>query len=112
MREVQRRADSLVPTTVNAEPSNFGLYFQRTSYLTSGMFWGDGLRCTGGSIERLPTRFADAAGSSSTTILIASQGGVSAGDTRYYQCWYRNPLNSPCGYQFNTSNGYAIDWIP
>jgi hypothetical protein len=101
-----------VPRTAYQQPSNFGLYFQGTTDLIPGMIWGDGLRCTGGGIKRLQVRLADAAGSSSTTISIASKGGVSPGDLLYYQCWYRNPLNSPCGYQFSTSNGYATIWIP
>ena len=104
--------DTLVLRTAYQEPSNSGLYFQGITDLTPGMIWGDGLRCTGGAITRLQVRFADGAGSSSTTIPLGAAGGVSAGDTRYYQCWYRNPQNSPCGYQFNTSNGYVISWIP
>jgi hypothetical protein len=104
--------DTLVLHTAYQQPNNSGLYFQGTTDLTPGMIWGDGLRCTGGGIKRLQVRFADAAGSSSTTISIANKGGASAGDARYYQCWYRNPLNSPCGFQFNTSNGYAITWLP
>ena len=104
--------DSLVLRTAYQEPNNSGLYFQGVTDLTPGLLWGDGLRCTGGAITRLQVRFADGVGSSNTTIPIGSKGGVSAGDTRYYQCWYRNPQNSPCGYQFNTSNGYVTTWIP
>ena len=104
--------DTLVLRTAYQEPSNSGLYFQGVTDLTPGITWGDGLRCTGGAITRLQVRFADGVGSSHTTIPIANKGGVSPGDTRYYQCWYRNPQNSPCGYQFNTSNGYVTTWIP
>ena len=104
--------DTLVLRTAYQEPNNSGLYFQGITDLTPGVIWGDGLRCTGGAITRLQVRFADGAGSSNTTIPIGSKGGVSAGDTRYYQCWYRNPQDSPCGYQFNASNGYGIAWIP
>ena len=28
------------------------------------------------------------------------------------QLWYRNPLNSPCATDFNTSNGLGITWNP
>jgi hypothetical protein len=27
-----------------------------------------------------------------------------------YQAWYRDPAGSPCGSQFNLSNGYEISW--
>ena len=37
-------------------------------------------------------------------------GNVTAGDTKYYQLWYRNPLNSPCANDFNASNGVAVTW--
>ncbi len=107
--------DSLVLRSVNQEPDNSGLYFQGTTDLSPGMVWGDGLRCTGGAIQRLQVRFADAAGTSSTTVPISVAGGVSAGETRYYQLWYRTIVDPPCGggvNDFNSSNAFAITWRP
>ena len=107
--------DSLVLRTAYQEPSNSGLYFQGTTDLTPGMVWGDGLRCTGGAIKRLQVRFADVAGSAATTIPIGVAGGVNAGDTRYYQLWYRTVVAPPCGpgvNDFNSSNGNVITWQP
>ncbi len=108
--------DTLVLTTVNAEPGNSGLYFQANNDLSPGIVWGDGLQCAGGGLKRLQVRFADATGMSSTTIGISAKAGnITVGDTRFYQCWYRNPLNPPCGAgmnDFNASNGYAITWAP
>jgi len=107
--------DTLVLRTTHAEPNNSGLYFQGTTDLTPGMVWGDGLRCTGGAIVRLQVRFADATGSSSTTTPIGAAGGVSAGDMRYYQLWYRTTDDPPCGSgvnDFNSSNGYVLTWQP
>jgi len=41
-------------------------------------------------------------------------GGVVPGDTKRYQCWYRdNSGGQPCGVgvnDFNLSNGYEITW--
>ena len=66
--------------------------------------------------KRLGVRTSDSGGASSTWpfpyTLSSKAGNVAPGDTKYYQCWYRNPLNSPCGYQFNTTNGYAVTWLP
>ncbi len=105
--------DTLVLSTVNTEPNNSGLYFQADNDLSPGNAWGDGLQCAGGNLKRLQVRFADATGASSTTIGISAKAGnITAGDTKYYQCWYRNPLNSLCGFEFNASNGYAITWVP
>lgn len=105
--------DSLVLRVTHQDPSTSGLYFQGTTDLTPGLVWGDGLRCTGGVVRRLQVRFADAEGASSTTIPIAAAGGVSAGETRYYQLWYRSNVAPPCGSgvnDFNSSNGYRITW--
>ena len=108
--------DTVKLTTVGLEPQNSGLYFQADNDLSPGVVWGDGLRCAGGSLKRLQVRFADGVGTSSTTVGIAAKtGNISAGDTKYYQCWYRTTVNPPCGSSvndFNTSNGYAITWQP
>jgi len=84
----------------------------------NGSVVGDGLRCLGGSLVRLGTRYtsdgtsswgAGAPGSPPLSI----QGNVpSGGDIRLYQVFYRNP--SPyCGLAtFNTTNGLEVQWLP
>ena len=109
-------ADTLVLATTGLQPSNSGLYFQANNDLSPGNVWGDGLRCAGGDLKRLGVRFSDANGYSDTSgypqPISVKAGNVMAGDTKYYQCWYRNPMNSPCGWDFNSSNGYAVTWLP
>jgi hypothetical protein len=109
-------ADTLILATTGLEPSNNGLYFQAQNDLSPGLAWGDGLRCAGADLIRLGVRFADSSGASDTSgypyTISAKAGNISSGDTKYYQCWYRSPLNSPCGSDFNSSNGYAITWLP
>ena len=108
--------DTLVLATTGLEPSNSGLYFQANNDLSPGSIWGDGLQCAGGQLRRLGVRFSDASGYSDTSgysqPISVKAGNVVAGDTKYYQCWYRNPLSSPCGSKFNASNGYAVTWLP
>ncbi len=108
--------DTLVLAATHLEPNNSGLYFQADNDLSPGMPWGDGLRCAGGSLKRLQVRFADGQGASQTTIGISVKAGnVAAGDTKYYQCWYRTTTNPPCGTgvnDFNATNGYAVTWGP
>ena len=89
-----------------------GLYFQGNNAINAGagVAFGDGLRCAGGGVIRLLVRFADGTGSSLTSIDIAAKGGVVAGDVKRYQIWYRDPNTSPCGAQFNLSNGMEITW--
>ncbi len=93
-------------------PNQPGLYFQGDSDLNSGLgvLFGDGLRCAGVNVVRLQVVFSDASGASSTTVDIASLGGVGVGDTKRYQLWYRDPAGSPCGAGFNLSNGLLATW--
>jgi hypothetical protein len=108
--------DSLVLTTHRLEPNNSGLYFQADNDLSPGVIWGDGLQCAGGDLRRLQVRFANAMGTSSTTLPISAKAGnVTAGSTKRYQCWYRTTSNPPCGSgvnDFNASNGYEVTWLP
>jgi arylsulfatase A len=109
-------SDSLVLLCTGLEPNNSGLYFQADNDLSPGNIWGDGLQCAGGQLRRLGVRFSDANGYSDTsgypTSISVKAGNVLVGDTKYYQCWYRNPTLSPCFSDFNASNGYAITWLP
>ena len=93
-------------------PSQPGLYFQGNNAVNSGNGnpFGDGLRCAGGGVIRLQVRFADATGASETSISVSGNGGVSAGDVKRYQLWYRDPNTSFCGFGFNLSNGVEVSW--
>ncbi len=108
--------DTLVLHGHHTENSQFGLYFQADNSLDPGIIWGDGLRCTGGDLRRLGTRVSDGSGYSDTSgyayTISERAGNISAGDTKRYQLWYRNTAGSPCGAEFNTSNGYEITWLP
>ena len=103
-------ADDLVLSTTNLTPGP-GLFFQGNNAVNSGNGnpFGDGLRCVGGQVVRLEVQFSSA-GSSATTISIPTKGGVSAGDSKRYQLWYRDSGGSPCNSGFNLTNGYEITW--
>jgi hypothetical protein len=105
-------APSLVLSTAHLIPGQPGLYFQGNNAIAGGqgIHFGDGLRCAGGAVVRLQVRFAAADGTSATTTNIAGAGSVSAGDTKRYQLWYRDPNSSACGSLFNLSNGVEIVW--
>jgi hypothetical protein len=98
----------------NLDPSQPGLYFQGNNAVNGGQgnAFGDGLRCAGGGVIRLQVRFANTSGASSTTANLVLKGGVAPGDTKRYQLWYRNPSTSPCGAQFNLSNGVEMVFTP
>jgi len=78
----------------------------------NGSLFGDGLRCVGGPIQRLDVRVSDTGGAASWSNNLISSQGWNAGDTRFFQIWYRDPVVSPCGTDFNLSNGLEVVFTP
>lgn len=107
--QLQLHADGLVPGFE-------GVFFEGNLALNAGngFLLGDGLRCAGSGVCRLQVVFSDAAGAAATSIdlMSASAAQPQAGVDRVYQLWYRDPLGSPCGYGFNTSNAMRVTWMP
>ena len=93
-------------------PSNqLGIFFQGNNALNAGLGvpFGDGLRCVGGAARRLQIVNTDFSGATQTTVDVAAQGGVVAGDLRRYQLWFTDP-GTICGALFNLSNATEITW--
>ncbi len=89
------------------------LFFQGHNAINggSGVPFGDGLRCAGGSVVRLGVEGIDGTGEATLTGTVQDNGGGGApGESRTYQGWYRDPAGSPCGFTFNLSNGVAVDF--
>ncbi|MFT4539799.1 MAG: hypothetical protein ACI841_003921 [Planctomycetota bacterium] len=90
-------------------------------FMSSGIAhlpFGDGLRCVTGAIQRFPVGMTDSAGVwiEGGRIVQMSQGfgrngAIQAGDRRYFQCWYRNPLG-PCSSGFNLSQALEVVFTP
>lgn len=84
-----------------------------------GIAFGDGLLCSTGSIKRLYVKVGSAgnvtapgSGDLSVKDRSAAVGDpLTAGDTRYYQFYYRDANPSFCtSGTFNTSNGIEVQW--
>ncbi len=112
-------ADTLVLHGLRGPISKWTLFFQANNNVDgSGLFLGDGLRCAGGGLIRLQTKKTDMSGNASSGPMVISSRSASfghpiaAGETLYYQWWFRDVNGSPCGTESNTSNGYAITWGP
>lgn len=75
--------------------------------------FGDGLRCVGGSIQRIqPAQFGDANGQVLRFVdlnAFPSGGLFNPGSTVNLQYWYRDPSGGPNG--FNLSDGLSITWM-
>lgn len=107
-------ADDLLLQATGLVPSQPALLFGGLNAVQagSGVAFGDGLRCAGGGVVRLGVKSPDAAGQASWGPGVASLHGVSAGEVRRYQAWYRDPLGTPCGAGFNLSNGVEATFVP
>lgn len=93
-------------------PGQPGLYFQGDNEVNGGLgvSFGDGLRCAGGAVVRLQILTASTTGTSATTVDLFVAGGITPGDIKSYQLWYRDPAGSPCGAGFNLTNGITVVW--
>jgi hypothetical protein len=107
-------SDDLALQAEGMLPNQPGLLFVGLNAVDGGFgtHFGDGLRCAGGAIIRLGVRMADGAGTAQWGPGLAGAGGWSSGDLRRFQLWYRDPGGSPCGNDFNLSNGVAILFEP
>ena len=102
-------ADTVVLTASDIPPNQPVLIFQGDTAVA--LPFGDGIQCAGGLLVRLgisvsATTSADTA---SMGVVVSVKGGVTAGDLKRYQAYYRDGA-SACAARFNTTNGYEIQW--
>jgi hypothetical protein len=114
--------DTVVFTSSGEPPNALSVVLQGALDLGSGVAYGDGVRCVGGSLKRLYTRNAvnglvraPRVGEASVTARSAALGDpIAPGTTRHYQVYYRDPspqyCPGPTGDTFNASSGYRIAW--
>ncbi len=93
-----------------------GLFFQASGLAGSPIAFGDGMLCAASGILRMGVVFP-AAGSATypgglTPSPIHIAGSTSVGDTRHYQCWYRDAVAFCSVSTFNLTQGLTLTWIP
>ena len=103
--------DTVVLHNAGAPAHVSALFFGGTLSYGNGISFGNGLICAGGQITRLEIVPTDGAGEMSSTVSISATDGSSAGQTHYYQAWFRDTDDS-CGNGHNLSNGLEITWEP
>lgn len=114
--------DSVVLTQSGELASALSIFLQGTGTNANGVVFGDGLRCTAGSLKRLMTRNASGgvvsypqAGDLGIQARSAQLGDViAAGTARYYQVYYRDPnlafCPNPPGNSWNVGNAIQVNW--
>ena len=103
-------ADTLLLSGSNM-PNSSALYFQGSA--RTATVFGDGLRCAGGTVIRLSTRFNVGGASQypdAGNPSVSVRGLVTAPGTRTYQVWYRNAATFCTPSTFNLTNGIEIGW--
>jgi hypothetical protein len=115
-------SDTLVLTSSSERSAAFSIFLQGSAAIAPALY-GDGLRCAGGTLKRLYSRNAVAgsvtapqSGDPSISSRSAALGDpLSAGDTRFYQVYYRDPSPTFCpnppGNTWNISNGVSVTWV-
>jgi hypothetical protein len=114
-------ADTLVLVSSAELPTALSIPSQGTAIINP-VFFGDGLRCTGGALKRLYKVNAVGGvvsvpqpGDPSISARSAELGDViTSGSTRYYYTYYRDPsmtfCDNPPGNTWNVTNNLAVVW--
>ncbi len=101
-------SDDLVITASQLPANQFGIVYAGLN--PTQIPFGDGHRCVGGGIVRFGVKSSGGSGSFSQSSA-ASILGLSPGDTRRFQGWFRDPMG-PCGTAFNLTNALAVVFAP
>jgi Tol biopolymer transport system component len=119
-------SDSLVFTTSGEKPRALSIVMQGNGSIASGVIYGQGVRCLGGTvIRRLFVAQASAgsirlpdhsAGESTVSARSAAKGDViQSGQSRYYLVYYRDPIvlgGCPATSTFNSTQTGQVSWSP
>jgi plastocyanin len=109
--------DTLGLSVTGVPEGNSLLFFQGTTQVNggAGVVFGDGLRCAGGTTKRIAMSaisFGVSHYPQAGDPLISVKGGATAGAVLAYQVFYRDPPSMCTSARFNTSDGYAVTWLP
>jgi len=100
-------------------PTALSIFLQGSASASSGIVFGDGVRCVAGTLKRLYVKNASGGACAapvgadpSITARSAALGNpIAPGDTRFYQVYYRDAAGTFCPPEtFNATNGVRIGW--
>jgi hypothetical protein len=109
-------ANNAVLIATDTIPNWWCLFLQADNVLGggNGVPFANGRLCIGGNYAGIQFAKSDALGVVRTTVDIATMGGCFAGDVKRYQAYYHllHTSNSPCGPDWNLTNGLEVAWSP
>ena len=102
--------DTLEVRATRVPAMQLGIFFMADNQGQSP--FGDGQLCATGAIRRfLPPQNSGTGGALTLPPGIAAASNLSAGQTKTFQAWFRDPMG-PCGSGFNTSDAVQVLWTP
>jgi hypothetical protein len=104
-------ANDLILIAEDLPPSQNGLFYYGPNQIQAP--FGNGIRCVGGGVHRLPVLNSGALGRLSFAVdytALPASGAILPGSFWNFQAWYRDPIAG--GATFNLSDGYAILFLP
>jgi hypothetical protein len=109
--------DDTTTLVASGMPANASCIFLQGTATSGGVLFGDGVRCTAGTLIRLGVKTSSQGVASfpqSGDPTMSTKGSVPpAGGMRAYQAWYRdNNLGFCTSATFNISSGVIIHWAP
>jgi Tol biopolymer transport system component len=113
--------DSLVFTATAEKPTALSIFSQGSAFSTTGVVFGQGVRCANLNLKRLYTKSAVGGTTSAPTggdpaihVRSAALGDtIAPGTSRYYYVYYRDPNvlgGCPSASAFNSTQTARIDW--
>ncbi|MFN0006742.1 MAG: TolB family protein [Planctomycetota bacterium] len=116
--------DSLVFTTFGEKPTALSIVLQGNALASSGLVYGQGVRCVGGTLKRLFTKTASAgsisapdfgAGDPTVSARSAAKGDpIQPGQSRWYLVYYRDGQilgGCPSTSTFNATQTGRVTWM-
>ena len=118
-------SDSLVFTSVGERPTSLSIVAQWIGFNPTGVVFGMGVRCTSGTFKRLYSKVASGgsitapnftSGDLPVSARSAALGdSISAGQSRWYLVYYRDPFvigGCPATSTFNATQTGQVTWSP
>jgi Tol biopolymer transport system component len=116
-------ADSLVLTTSGEKPTALSIVVQGSAVVSSGLVYGQGVRCPGGTLKRLYVKLAHGGSITAPDFFVgdlyitersAALGDpIQPGQSRWYLVYYRDPVvlgGCPSTSLFNATQTGQVSW--